>query len=242
MSAPIATSSDAHERLAAAAGREQAAAPARQRLARHHPEREQRQRRADAECQPWSAPRRSRFSPRAASTEAAPEVGPTHGLHTAPSISPTANWPPSPRVGKSAGMRLRPVADRPGRGGELNLQARHQQQAADQDQAAPPRPNGTGPGRGRRRSRPSRRTARSTTNDSASPAASATGPRRCSPSAVPITIGTSGSTHGDSVDSSPASSARPIAAHARSDRLRRAAPRSSRRWCRRSSGRPPGCP
>jgi cytochrome c biogenesis protein CcdA len=37
-----------------------------------------------------------RSSPLAASTEAAPSVGPTHGLHTAPRRSPSANWPASP--------------------------------------------------------------------------------------------------------------------------------------------------
>ena len=36
--------------------------------------------------------------PCAASTEAAPSVGPTHGLHTAPSKSPSANWPFKPPV------------------------------------------------------------------------------------------------------------------------------------------------
>src|SRR5438874_836700 len=57
-----------------------------------------------------------------------------------------------------------------------------------------------------------------TTKDNASPAASANGPKRCSPSAVPITIGISGRTQGDSAVSNPASSASPILAM-RSDRF-----------------------
>src|SRR6187431_827942 len=48
------------------------------------------------------------------------------------------------------------------------------------------------------------------TNDSASPAASATGPNLCRPRAAPSTIGMSGSTHGDSVERIPASNARPM--------------------------------
>src|SRR5262245_31411980 len=42
------------------------------------------------------------------------------------------------------------------------------------------------------------------TNQSASPAASATGPARCALTAVPSTIGNSGSTQGDSVERTPA--------------------------------------
>lgn len=44
----------------------------------------------------------SRFSPRAAMMEAAPSVGPTQGLHTAPSSSPTPNYPGIPEVEKPA--------------------------------------------------------------------------------------------------------------------------------------------
>src|SRR5437764_14662948 len=54
----------------------------------------------------------------------------------------------------------------------------------------------------------------------ASPAASATGPARCSPMAGPKTMGNNGSTHGESVDSTPAAKARPILPMAAaSDRL-----------------------
>ena len=49
------------------------------------------------------------------------------------------------------------------------------------------------------------------TNDSASPAASAAGPARCSPTAVPRIAGNSGSTHGDSVERSPARKANAMA-------------------------------
>src|SRR5262249_3818401 len=65
-----------------------------------------------------------------------------------------------------------------------------------------------------------------TVNDSARPAARATGPALCSLIAAPTAIGTSGSTQGDRVDSKPASSARPTALMsarrraARSDRFR----------------------
>jgi hypothetical protein len=45
------------------------------------------------------------------------------------------------------------------------------------------------------------------TNDSASPPANASGPARCSLNAVPSTIGSSGSTQGDSVDRMPARNA-----------------------------------
>ena len=41
-----------------------------------------------------------RLSPLAASTEAAPSVGPTQGLQTAPSSRPSANWPDMPAVEK----------------------------------------------------------------------------------------------------------------------------------------------
>src|SRR5262245_40765388 len=49
----------------------------------------------------------------------------------------------------------------------------------------------------------------STRNDTASPAASASGPSRCSDSAVPRTTGSSGSTHGERIETSPARKARP---------------------------------
>src|SRR5262245_49343951 len=58
-----------------------------------------------------------------------------------------------------------------------------------------------------------------TTNDSASPAASASGPARCALTAVPSTIGSSGSTQGDSVDSTPARNARPMLAISALQRL-----------------------
>lgn len=44
-------------------------------------------------------------------------------------------------------------------------------------------------------------------NEMASPAASASGPQRCCVTAAPSTMGSSGNTHGDRIDSSPAANA-----------------------------------
>src|SRR5262245_4243906 len=57
------------------------------------------------------------------------------------------------------------------------------------------------------------------TNESASPAASATGPARCALTAVPSTIGNSGSTQGDSVERTPARKASATLPMFTSDRL-----------------------
>jgi len=50
----------------------------------------------------------ARSRPWAARTEAAPSVGPTQGLQTAPSSKPSTNWPPRP-VGVSRWIRRFPV-------------------------------------------------------------------------------------------------------------------------------------
>ena len=141
-----------------------------------------------------------RSLPCAASTEAAPSVGPTHGLHTAPSSSPTANWPPRPAVEKppkrcSVQLLTGPAAVR-----QPRLKLRHQKHGPDANQEdgrhiaehagiEPDRKadGGNDQTRRRRRTAPGRRRAR-------------TDPHGARSMPSPSTIGNSGNTQGDSVE------------------------------------------
>ena len=116
---------------------------------------------ADAECEHGERDQR-RDSPRARrAARPRPASVRRTGSRLRPSSKPDRELPAEAAAGHLAGLRLHPVADRPGGRGELHLQARHQQCRADERSAAPRRRRGTRPDRGRARSRRWRRTGRS---------------------------------------------------------------------------------
>ena len=152
-----------------------------------------------------------RSLPCEASTEAAPKVGPTQGDHTAPSSSPTANCPPSPAVEKppkrcSVQFPTGPAASANcacNRGARSTTPTAISRMPATMRNTPASSPI----------AKPTVATVSPiTTNDSASPPARANGPARCSLSALPSTIGNSGSTQGDSVERTPARNASAVVA------------------------------
>ena len=75
-----------------------------------------------------------RFSPLAARIEAAPSVGPTHGLHTPPEHQPKRKLAPKTARTESAEPLVDPIADRTSDEGELRLELRHEQHETDGDE------------------------------------------------------------------------------------------------------------
>ena len=153
----------------------------------------------------------NRLLPCAANTDAAPSVGPTQGLHTAPSNRPSRNWPRTPSGCNLSIQRcpalLTPPAARATRVCKLELNNTMPSNASIVAEA-------------RRNHSPSTPMAKpmvatnspTATNDITTPAASAGTPSRCVAEAGASTIGNSGNTQGDSVDSSPANTPKPTLA------------------------------
>jgi hypothetical protein len=144
-----------------------------------------------------------RSLPWAARSEAAPRVGPTQGLQIAPSSRPSENCPASPLVLKppsrlDAQSLTGPpaIATRVCRTGIASTAPMAIIRLAATTRKKSP-------------SSPIEKPMTATkvpiaVKESATPVASAAGPQRCSDVAAPRTIGSIGSTHGDSVDRSPA--------------------------------------
>src|SRR5882724_3824092 len=150
---------------------------------------------------------RSRSWPWEASSDAAPSVGPTQGDHTAPSRRPIANWPASPEEAK----RLPKW-----RSAQLETGPPAAASRACHDGSSSTTPSATMIAAAARRNMPASMSRENPTsasnrpspvNDSARPAAKASAPSGWAVTAAPSTIGTSGNTHGDRIDSNPAAKA-----------------------------------
>ena len=136
-----------------------------------------------------------------------PSVGPVQGLQTAPSSRPTPNCPNRPVGANPPNFSCANVPTGPAAvakricsaGSSSTMPMRISRTAAAFWNTSLPTPA----------AKPIVATKMPiAANDTATPAASATGPSLCSETAVASTIGTSGSTHGASIDRMPATKAK----------------------------------
>src|SRR5215471_4138538 len=178
----------------------------------------------------------------AAISEAAPSVGPMHGLQTRPRLSPSRNCAATLSPMSDAGSGRITAPKRPTASDNRSCRGPYSKIAPKPSSTAAPRSRKTPPSRPIENptvamNKPTQ------LNDNMMPAPSAAGANRCRVAAVPKTTGRIGSTHGDNTDKVPAKSAnaRLPSSIAESNRLSSgAAWRSKPHWCRPPSARSRG--
>jgi len=147
-----------------------------------------------------------KLRPWAARTDAAPKVGPTQGLQTAPSSSPTPNCPRNPVVGAFPNLCSVQLLNGPAASASLSCKCGNVSTSPAETSNTAPNVLKNSP------SRPIEYPIVATNDpitekEIESPAASASGPSLCSDTAVPRTMGTKGRTQGDRIENNPANKA-----------------------------------
>ena len=197
----------AEQRLAAVACFQETTAPALHRFAREKAEQHQRQGGADAERQHGQR-HLAEILALGGKQRCGAERRPDARAPDRAEQEPEAELAGEARGGEIVEIAAGPLADRPRGHGELLLQSRHEQQQPT------PINRIAETVRNRSVSRPMAKPMVATNRpmvvkEMARPTASASGPSRCSLAAVPSTIGTSGSTQGESTERQPARNASP---------------------------------